>query len=675
MKNINPSKWFFLLIFLPAWTSAQNLVTNPGFEQYSSLPDLLSGWPLVSGWTNAGNGITTPDYYHQGSTSNVAGLPNSQFARIFPFADSAIMGYYAYETLGTISYREYLQTRLITPLVPGVAYRVSLALSNGKTIPPPFGGTNGAGVLLSAAPVSQNSYGPAFTGPINISPDWNLPEPLWDSGWQVFSFIYIPDVPDEYLTIGNFLPDTATKKYHISGSIPGHFASYMYVDEVSVVPTIAVSGTDTICAGDTAYLSATLAPSWHWLASGHALADSVQHIAVSPATTTTYQVIRGNDTASHTVFVIPLEKPDLGPDTTICMGESITLNASLDFGLQYHWQDGSSFPVVTVSQAGTYHVDVVHACGFFSDTLNLSVLSPPEIQLGADTTLCPGETLTLTATSGVVWEDFSRDSIRILTHPGLYYGQIQNACGFATDSIFIRRGLAASLDLGNDTLICEGEAIILDAGQDGEAAYLWSDGSDGPTLLVTRPDIYSVRVTTYCGVWRDQITVNVLSPPEVNLGNDTLLCEDRNPALLLNAYQPFSSYLWQDGSTKPIYEASLPGYYTVTVSNACGITSDEITINYELCDCYIHFPNAFSPNEDGINETFGAIMSCRTESWSMVIFDRWGKKIVSSENPDYQWDGRFKGGDCPEGVYVWKVRYHTPGHPIVEKGGTVTLFR
>ncbi|MEZ4774483.1 MAG: gliding motility-associated C-terminal domain-containing protein [Bacteroidia bacterium] len=678
MKNINRSKWFFLIIFFPLCNFGQNLVQNPGFEQHSALPVFLSSWPLVTGWTNAGNSITTPDYYHSGSTSVATGLPNSQFAQIIPFSDSAIMGYYAYETISTSSYREYLQTRLLSPLIPGMAYQVSLSLSTGKTKPAGFGGTNGAGVHLSPSPVSQASASPAYFGPINITPVWHLPHVLWDSAWQTFSFIYLPANPDEYLTIGNFLSDQATAKFHPDGAIPSNFASYIYVDEVSVTPTLIVQGNDTICQGDTVFLSASLAPSWKWIAeggTGQPLATTSSLVA-TPSATTTFLVISGPDTARHTVTVIPRQTLNLGPDTSICAGDSLRLNAQLPNAQSYLWQDGSNSPAITVFQEGIYFVNVTHTCDLLSDTIEIDVSTPPGLVLSpGDTTLCPGESLRLSAGAGVVWENGSRDTIRIIQDAGLYIAEISNRCGTARDSVQINEGFAATVNLGNDTTLCTGQTLLLETWQDGEANYLWSGGSKEPFLMVETPGIFSVSVTTICGVWRDEIQVNFLEPPVINLGKDTILCEDRKEILLLNVYQPFASYHWQDGSNNPYFEVNQAGRYEVEISNICGTISDEIQVDYTLCDCSLFFPNAFTPNEDGVNETFGAKFSCEIGSWQMEIFDRWGKRILSTGNPDYQWDGTFRGKDCPEGVYVWKLRYHQKNQPLTEKGGTVTLIR
>ncbi len=85
-------------------------------------------------------------------------------------------------------------------------------------------------------------------------------------------------------------------------------------------------------------------------------------------------------------------------------------------------------------------------------------------------------------------------------------------------------------------------------------------------------------------------------------------------------------------------------------------------------------PNAFSPNGDGMNDTFG-IMGAGIESATLIIFDRYGNMVYSGEYPNARWDGTYKGADCELGVYVyWVEGKFTSGKTFIEKGN-VTLMK
>ncbi|HRH38260.1 MAG TPA: gliding motility-associated C-terminal domain-containing protein, partial [Flavobacteriales bacterium] len=77
------------------------------------------------------------------------------------------------------------------------------------------------------------------------------------------------------------------------------------------------------------------------------------------------------------------------------------------------------------------------------------------------------------------------------------------------------------------------------------------------------------------------------------------------------------------------------------------------------CDPFVYVPNTFTPNGDDRNEFFQVSFHGPYRDFSFYIFDRWGERIFSSDTPDAKWDGTVNGQPVPDGVYVWKVRYHS----------------
>jgi gliding motility-associated-like protein len=93
-------------------------------------------------------------------------------------------------------------------------------------------------------------------------------------------------------------------------------------------------------------------------------------------------------------------------------------------------------------------------------------------------------------------------------------------------------------------------------------------------------------------------------------------------------------------------------------------------------DFGIYIPNAFTPNNDNVNDFF-TILGLGIKDFEMFIYDRWGIQIFNSSEITRGWDGRVqsKGTQCPSDVYVYKV------HLIDNEGishnymGRVTLVR
>ena len=110
--------------------------------------------------------------------------------------------------------------------------------------------------------------------------------------------------------------------------------------------------------------------------------------------------------------------------------------------------------------------------------------------------------------------------------------------------------------------------------------FLWSDGSDGPTLTVTTSGVYAVTISDGCSVGIDSIEVEIAEDiPPVELPVESLLlCDGETYSIQLDPQ--FETYTWQDGSTGPFYEIDGPGVYTVTLIDGCHSSSDVLTVEY-----------------------------------------------------------------------------------------------
>ena len=225
----------------------------------------------------------------------------------------------------------------------------------------------------------------------------------------------------------------------------------------------------------------------------------------------------------------------------------------------------------------------------------------------------------------------------------------------------------------HDTLLCAGRTWLLDASNPG-ATYLWNSGSTFPTQLVQRPGYYQVTVTKGVCVEQASTQVSYLSPPSLSLGPDTVLCMGLPDTL--HVFDTTSdSYLWMDGSTDSLHVVDHSGVYEVTGKNFCGLGSATVSVMVEHCEDSLLFPNAFSPNNDGINDVFRPRITLLASNYDLTIYNRWGRLVFESKDPMRGWNGRHHGIAQPMDTYVWECRYQNSDHHSVMERGYLLLIR
>lgn len=285
---------------------------------------------------------------------------------------------------------------------------------------------------------------------------------------------------------------------------------------------------------------------------------------------------------------------NLGPDTLICAGDNITLDAT-QANVFYLWQDNSMNPTFTATGPGTYWVGVANQCGVQTDSVVISPLADPAaFSLGVDTTLCLGDSLWLShsqAQLNNLWVDNSTGDSLLVQTAGTYWLDISNLCGSLRDSIDINYISApTAVDLGRDTLICGGDNIVLYATQPN-VSYFWQDGSMADSLITTGTGTYWVIVANQCGQQNDSIEVDLLPDPMAfSLGADTTICE--STTIWLSHSQPQTNNLWVDNSTGDSLAVQSAGLYWLEVSNRCGSVRDSIQVDI------LSPPNPFSLGSD-----------------------------------------------------------------------------
>ncbi|MCJ8291021.1 MAG: PKD domain-containing protein [Crocinitomicaceae bacterium] len=338
------------------------------------------------------------------------------------------------------------------------------------------------------------------------------------------------------------------------------------------------------------------------------------------------------DSIIKTVYVDSNNQIAMLPnDFSICLGDTISLDVTYLSGT-YYWQDSSSNPSFQVTSPGVYWISE-NICNT-ADTIVVTYDSFQNFDLGYDTTLCIVNVILDAGNSGVsyLWQDGSSNQQYAATTPGVYSVQVIDTLG-CTESDTVEIFLdSISVELGNDTLICTGSTLILDASTLG-SNYLWQDGTTNSTLPADTSGIYTVFVQSgFCSTV-DTIQLIVDDPNAYFTTSDTMGCPP-----LLSSFQDQSysnqgsivNWSWDfgDNSTStlqhPNYSYSLSGTYavelTVTTSNGC---FDQYTNMVEI-EVYDQPTAQFStqPNPGNIGEQILFVdESTSATSWTWVFND------------------------------------------------------
>lgn len=470
------SKLFFIfcaVFFLccHSFVFSQNLCSNPGFETISTCPGPPNGRGqivLASPWLSLN---TSADLFNSCYNNSLA--TPCQYVNINPsFAGSSNAhtgvsygGISAYTA--TTPYRSYLTAPLTSALLPGKAYRVECWIkraSHSQYAISQIGFCFSSGILAQAG-----NYN------IGVTPQVQNNSLLTDTtNWVLIGGYYAPPVTLDHITIGNFKTDATTTKQNMgaySGSgCPLNNESYYFIDDIKVeevIEQLDITGDTVICPGGTTTLTATSSVSYWWsLASAPSDTLSLSpSIVVAPATSTTYILHGQFKVDSARVQVIQPPVVNLGNDVSFCEGDTIRLTSN-NPNSTYQWSTGETTDTISITVGDTIWARVNNGGCSRLDTVIVTMLENPPLNLGSDTVFCLSNYDSLVLDGGIaqshVWLPLG-DTTRYysVTAPGNFKVTAVQSNGCArTDSItayqicppkiFIPNGFTPNGDLKND---------------------------------------------------------------------------------------------------------------------------------------------------------------------------------------------------------------------------------
>ncbi|MEM6261445.1 MAG: gliding motility-associated C-terminal domain-containing protein [Bacteroidota bacterium] len=475
---------------------------------------------------------------------------------------------------------------------------------------------------------------------------------------------------------------------------------------VNQLPLVDAGDNTGICIGLSTQLTASGAITYVWDADPSLSPLNDARTTANPLDTTTYFVtgtdINGcSNTDSVTVIVYPLPPADAGRDTAICIFESTRLQAS--GGINYEWSpetfldnSGVPNPLSSPLQTITYLVTVTdtNTC-VDTSSVTVTVNPLPEVDAGNDTTICENSTGQLRASGALtyVWSPNLNISDINIPRPVVapptdqtytVEGTDVNGC-VNTDSVRVFVTPAPEAE-GEDSLaICKFQFAFPEVS--GGASYIWSTGESTGQIQVdprTTTEYWVIPIEAGgCPGDTFEITVYVAETLPSALF-DANPVEDFYPlpVQFTNLSEGATRFRWDfgDGMTSEEFEPNhtylAPGEYEAQlwVDNDAGCP-DSTTFSFiKVLDFEVFYPNAFTPNGDGYNDFF-YIPSGAIQRMEVRIFDRWGREVFASDDPNFQWDGTQNGRHLPEGVYVYQVVSTTFAGQQVERSGSVTLIR
>jgi gliding motility-associated-like protein len=453
---------------------------------------------------------------------------------------------------------------------------------------------------------------------------------------------------------------------------------------VNALPNANIMGTPFVCNGRSTTLSVlTSYPTMRW-STGSLSRETFVSL---PATVSVSVTDANNCSASGTIEVRDGTKPfNALPDSIkICEGDSAVLDATTTAAVSYYWNNDSLRADIVVRDSGRYNVIVSTGQCVSYDTVYVLTLPPPKVNLGVDTLICRGDTIRLKAEKFDLYTykwstGATTTSIRVSDEKT--YGVVVSFGNCrATDSIDIgifnkKQGLQL------DTIVCTPQYFI-NAQLSGAKTYQWKTGGRDSGITVSKSNTYNVLVGNGRCTANLDFKIRFKQIPLVNLGLDTLLCLETgaNSLLLSAGVKDEANYVWQDDSNLPTFAVLKSGKISATASNECGVGFDEV--NVEIKNCYsVYVPNAFSPNDDGVNESISVYASSDvTAVKSFLIFNRWGDMVFQAQNflPDTAdkngWNGTAGGKPLNPDVYVYVVEFVTKTGVLLTQKGDVTLMR
>jgi gliding motility-associated-like protein len=435
--------------------------------------------------------------------------------------------------------------------------------------------------------------------------------------------------------------------------------------------------------------------------------------SVNPDSNTTYilTVRSGNCISRDTVNVSvnPLDVQIINKDTAICLGDTITLFANTN-AASFNWLNTTQMlepflltPRVFPNTAQKYLIEVSDPECVIRDSINISIKTLDLTTL-EDHRICKGNTLAIFGDSvfGASYEWFPKFGLatpyqrQTLASPDttvVYTLLMQHGKCSARDSLQILVDPKPVVDAGRDVTHCYLDSALLLGSINFADSFKWepTSGLANAFLLGTKVSASSTlryQLFAYQGVCQSYDSVEVIALPKVESNFQASTYLSIAPALVQfqNSSIGASKYLWDFGDSlgiskdeNPSYNFNTQGTYRVRLiaSNALDCADTAYQTIRLGGNSEVFIPNAFTPNQDGLNNQFVVSFNANDYEWvAYSVYNRWGALLFQTSMPGGNWwDGNYKSTHCAQGVYFYTLEAKPLGMPPKSYSGTLTLLR
>ncbi len=325
-------------------------------------------------------------------------------------------------------------------------------------------------------------------------------------------------------------------------------------------------------------------------------------------------------------------------------------------------------PIHVFSDIGQYlvllHLYVDGQEIIFTHIVNISEVLP--FELGPAVVLCAGTTLDIgpEPTPGLTynWNTGSTDNIITIAGSGNYALHVNIGNCAKEDQIAVTLIPEIITSMPDTIVFCVQQLFVLQSNAQNADAYIWNTGSNSSFITVNSSGTYSVTASNECFSHSDSTLVYYAIIPELLDDIKISVCNGDTLHLALNYDN--GQAIWSNGEFMHEIVVTQSGTYTVEVNDMGCVATDEIEI--EIAEFFplswIEVPNIFTPNGDGLNETFEPFViynpsfelcTSAAVEVSINVYNRWGN-LLSEDN--CSWNGKApNGGICSEGVYYYII--------------------
>ncbi len=438
-------------------------------------------------------------------------------------------------------------------------------------------------------------------------------------------------------------------------------------------------------------------------------------------------VIYGADAYNNIIRkIVDLNQQNVGilisnsNSATICQNETIVFKAVPEvfdnyiFYIDNEIIQSSSSPIFSTNNLSvgshSIHVQVEDTTGSYSsEFVEVEVLPLPEptISIIGSTSFFMGDSVILFSSNASEYFWTNGDTLQAITifSPGIYSVQVTDENGCTGNSEEVEIEVINFSDppevhfIEGDENLCYNETAILSSSYDENNQWFLDGwpivGEDNSTLSISVSGTYQVQFTDSLGfnLLSEPVDIQVAPPLlEGFTADNFLLNENENEVRFSAEVNRPVSYNWDFGDpnsqndnyssmAEPVHVYSEPGFYTVQLivagTDGCLDTlkkENYIEYRVDFEDEIIFIPNAFTPNNDDVNDLF-YVRGEEIVELDLFIYDQWGKLMFSAQSKDEAWDGTYAGKRVQNGTFTYHAQVKFASGISKNINGIISVIR